>query len=59
MSACVKTATPARAPVKTSNTVTSHNQSQPNPLAFYLVGIPTAHLDNNHSITSPVGTPDT
>nr|DAE37948.1 MAG TPA: hypothetical protein [Caudoviricetes sp.] len=26
---------------------------------FYLVGIPTAHLPNNHSITSPAGTPDT
>nr|DAV45953.1 MAG TPA: hypothetical protein [Caudoviricetes sp.] len=26
---------------------------------FYLVGIPTAHLANNHSTTSPAGTPDT
>lgn len=58
MIVCAKIVTPARACVKTNNSLTSSQKASLTRWLFHLVGIPTAHLANNLSTTSPAGTPD-
>lgn len=58
MIVCAKIVTPARASVKTNNSLASSQKASLTRWLFHLVGIPTAHLANNLPTTSPAGTPD-